>query len=81
MIESNIEDFNKLFNMEVFPLKEIFTKQNLYDVELSPVNSLGKDFVLFFILFILWLTHFSCNHEDGFSRETPRECPEEAGSR
>lgn len=42
MINSYKEDFKLLSNMKVPPLKELLTKQNLYDAELSSINSLNK---------------------------------------
>lgn len=51
-----------LSDMEVPPLRELLTKQNLYDTELSLINSLGKICKLFIrSLFKLWLTIFHFN--------------------
>lgn len=45
VIESDIEDFMKLSNMEVLLLKELLIEQNLYDNKLNLVNSFNKNFM------------------------------------
>lgn len=49
VIKSDTEDYNKLFNIEVLLLKELLTKQNLYNIELSPINSFNKSLVQFLL--------------------------------
>lgn len=52
MIDSDKEDFILLSDMEVPSLKELLTKQNLYDTELISINSLSK-ISMYFVRFLL----------------------------
>lgn len=54
MIDYDKENFKLLSDMKVLPPKKLFTKQDLYDAKLNPINFLSKIFE-FFIRFLLEL--------------------------
>lgn len=58
VIDSNWNDFRLLSDMKIPLLRELLTKQNLYDAELSLINFLDKIFKSFIRLLLELGTNF-----------------------